>query len=419
MKKLLWFSIIDDTSSFSRISFEILKELIKDYKIILLTYKSNKKENSSYLENLGAKIVNIGDNCKNITFDEYVYSWKQNRKDKITLECQMKYTFIQMAEIILEDKPDYTIICNGIYECDFFIDTYKKAKQECTDSSILDTKLIIWAPIDVLPEYNTIKNLDACDKIITMTPFMRDIIKEKLKLKNVFSIGHGSYNINDTENISRNDLIKLILPFKDKLWVGKNIMEDDIIFLNANNCVPRKRHDLTIKIFNKVCDHFKKNNIVIYNKLKLWLHTDMSKLMTEYKDIISNSKYKDKIILSNNNITNYELQIIYRLCDYGIQTSTGEGWSLTNCEHALYNKIQIVPDFLATGYHFKNNRGILIPVKLDKDKNNDTIGIIDINIAIKSIISLLNNEITCEFVDYFKQYTWDTIVNEFKTILNI
>ena len=37
-----------------------------------------------------------------------------------------------------------------------------------------------------------------------------------------------------------------------------------------------------------------------------------------------------------------------------IQTSTGEGWSLTNMESALFRSLQVVPNFLACGYHLRH-----------------------------------------------------------------
>ena len=72
------------------------------------------------------------------------------------------------------------------------------------------------------------------------------------------------------------------------------------------------------------------------------------------------SDFKDKIILSKNNLSKKELAYIYKVSFANIQTSTGEGWSLTNMESAIYRSLQIVPDFLACKFHFEN-RGLLIP----------------------------------------------------------
>ena len=68
--------------------------------------------------------------------------------------------------------------------------------------------------------------------------------------------------------------------------------------------------------------------------VKFWLHTKTESIefklfIAKYLDLISNKS----LILTNNDISDSELNYIYNCCDIGLQTSTGEGWSLTNCEH--------------------------------------------------------------------------------------
>src|SRR5690606_21010444 len=77
------------------------------------------------------------------------------------------------------------------------------------------------------------------------------------------------------------------------------------------------------------------------------------------------------VIVSHNNVSDDILNMIYKVSQIGLQTSTGEGWSLTNLEHSLFNSIQVVPDFLATGFHFsqENADGILIKTEKVKHKN--------------------------------------------------
>ena len=136
--------------------------------------------------------------------------------------------------------------------------------------------------------------------------------------------------------------------------MGSPIQTDDIIFLNANNYGPfdgrdpvpnshgtRKRLDITVKAFLKLMTLTSK-------PIKLWIHTNLKSFfeMMNYEKL-KLSDFKDKIILSKNNLSKKELAYIYKVSFANIQTSTGEGWSLTNMESAIYRSLQIVPDFLA------------------------------------------------------------------------
>ena len=109
----------------------------------------------------------------------------------------------------------------------------------------------------------------------------------------------------------------------------------------------------------KHCSQLLENN----KNIKLWIHTHLKSFFEMLAiESISLSDIIDNIILTNNNLSNEELALIYQISDISIQTSYGEGWSLTNLESSLYYSLQVVPDFLACGYHYKENRGILIPV---------------------------------------------------------
>ena len=165
----------------------------------------------------------------------------------------------------------------------------------------------------------------------------------------------------------------------------------DIIILNANNYGPlnpsldsventpgtRKRLDITVKAFLRVLEQNK--------NVKLWIHTNLKSFfeMLAIEDILL-STFIDNIILSNNNLTNQQLSMIYQMSNISIQTSTGEGWSLTNLEASMFRSLQVVPDFLACGYHFKD-KGILIPVTRKTIKNEGDIDVIIGEVSVADI----------------------------------
>jgi glycosyltransferase involved in cell wall biosynthesis len=409
MKKLLWFGNIGDTSSFSRVSESFLKEAQKDFEITVLTNAGANQNKYPY------KIVKIGSDTTSIKLDEYLYMTQSMN----SLESKIKYSIIQLIDIIKEQQPDFIIICNGIYEVKYLVSLINR-------DFIKNSKLIVWTPIDYIP--TNVDPLFDVDILLTMTPIMADILKNLAKKSTTNCIidwlGHGSNFCEDSSKDlskesskeSRKALITSINNQKSKLWTSvHDISEDDIIILNANNCVPRKRLDLTIEIFNELKKKYSKK--YPKNKLKLWLHTDLKKL----NNIINGSLIdKNSVILSNNNVSDSFLRDIYKVCNIGLQTSTGEGWSLTNCEHSLVNPnaIQVVPNFLACSYNFSDNRGLLVPVKITKQISEDklpiVVGIIDKQEAIKCLSDVIDGVCSCSKRDHL---TWESVYERFLEIV--
>jgi glycosyltransferase involved in cell wall biosynthesis len=111
-----------------------------------------------------------------------------------------------------------------------------------------------------------------------------------------------------------------------------------------------------------------------------------------------------------------------------LQTSTGEGWSLTNLEASMYKSLQIVPDFLACGYHFKD-RGLLIPVTRKTIKNEGGYDVIIGEVSVEDTVlklleglELLKNnqkleEILTNAYNYAKSYTWSSVADKLISIL--
>ncbi len=420
MKNLIYYGNLGDFSSFSRVSISFLREFpMEEWKITVLT---NSKTDPDKFP--GYRIVKMGTDTKSISVDEYLYAWNMNRPEDqsngVSLEAQIKYSIIQLKDLIEELHPEYVMICNGIYEVKYIMEVLQINKKDL----IKDSKLILWTPLDYIPSYNCIKDLFFADYLLTMTPFMTHILKN-LKDKNakesnciVECLGHGSdFGSNERlEPQSRKKLIKNINSFKSSLWTGKKIEESDIIILNANNCVPRKRLDLTIKIFEEL----RKSHECNGKSLKLWIHTDIKKFyefLMNRRDIIMNpSNY----ILSNNNAPDSFMKLLYQVSDFGLQTSTGEGWSLTNCEHSRFNpkSVQIVPDFLATKFHYANGRGLLLPTENEKSTSEDghdvIVGIVDVALSVKIINDYLNNPTQMK---EFNNYLWSDVYKTFYEIL--
>jgi glycosyltransferase involved in cell wall biosynthesis len=442
MKQLLWFCRTSDSSSLARITDSVVPLLKPNYDITLLSNETKIK---------GVKHVTMGADTECVKYLDFLKTMpgalKNGNIDQQNIRCiNMKYILVQLVDLIYDGNYEYLLICNGVYEIDWITKIITSDERYLMNSNGKKTKLVVWAPIDYIPSMRVIQNVIKADLFLTMTPVMATEIEtiigqtyyDRIKCK-IDWVGHGSdVDTIDRSGMSREQLIAELNRLGTKISTKTPIKSTDIIILNANNYGPldpkldsvkntpgtRKRLDITVKAFLKVLE--KNKNV------KLWIHTNLKSffemLAIENLSIIT---FIDNVIFSNNTVTNEELSIIYQLSDISIQTSTGEGWSLTNLEASMYKSLQVVPDFLACGYHFKD-RGILIPVTRKTIKNEGGIDVIigevsveDTAFKLQEAIELCTDNFKMNTLDrmltdaynYAKNYTWSSVADKLTSLL--
>jgi len=447
MKQLLWFCRTSDSSSLSRITDSVVPLLKSDYDITLLSNQTNIT---------GVKHVLMGADTEVVKYADFIRTmpgtFKNGKINDENIRCiNMKYIMVQLVDLVYDGNYDYVLICNGVYEIDWITKVLTSNPKYLTNEKGKKAKLVVWSPIDYIPTLGVVKNVINADKFITMTPVMKSEIESVVPNNNceIEWVGHGSNIVESgsesesesgsesgSEQLSRQQLVEKLQLLKTPIHCKTPIKSSDIIILNANNYGPldpnldsvqntpgtRKRLDITIKAFLKVLESNK--------NVKLWIHTNLKSFfeMLAIEDIVI-SDFIDHLILSNNDITNEELAIIYQISDISVQTSTGEGWSLTNLEASIYKSLQVVPDFLACGYHFKD-RGILIPVTRKTIKNEGGIDVIIGEVSVDDTVQKLNEgiellknkeKLDCILTnayEYSKSHTWVSVANKLKTILS-
>lgn len=382
---IFWFCNYNQYSSFYRISNNLIPLL--DYKIhtILETTKNQKIINDYQIF---YKYINYLDNIK--LSDKYINydNYRLINKNESDFMCKTKYIFLQSLYYCKHNSINKMIILTGIQEALYYnqiINEIKKSKDNLIDK----LKFIYYIPFDYI-SYE-ISNLEKNGLVLTTFPYI-----------GISSIYHSIDKCFKYLDISRNYLINIV-----NRKFNLNLKGNEIIILNANTNTDRKRIQLTVDSFNKLVNVSKLDNLI------LWLHS------SDYDNInnIPTNCIKSK------NLESRDLNYIYNICQIGLQTSNGEGWSLTNCEHSICGGIQVVPNFLATGYHFNYGRGILIKTYLEFVNGNiyNKLYIDDIVISLLKAIFNINksNIYTSKCIDYFKNYKWELEACKFNNILNI
>lgn len=382
-KKLLWFGDIGRNNSFSRISEEILFYFNKWYDIYILAPPKNQIKKVIEISN--ENIYHIGDSTNEFSWNEFNRMIKNNSIPENVK--QMQYSLMQLIYICHSKKIDYLFIIGGCNICEWFMSMINEIKTK-------SWKTIVYTPFDYIPSEECIKNILKADKLITTNPLVLD---------NIEWVGHGISK--SIINIPRKKAVKEI----NKFFSNKKIVkESDIIILNANNYTERKNIIQTVKVFNKLYKNYGKN-------LKLWLHTDTTS--EKFKKEILPNVIKEKVIITQNNVPDEILNYIYNVCQIGLQTSTGEGWSLTNVEHEKTGAIQVVPNFLACKFNFKKS-GILIPVNEIKDSKNNCISC---TMKTEDIVEKIKKLIVCKnFLPRYndnKRDSWEDCANKLNNLL--
>lgn len=201
-------------------------------------------------------------------------------------------------------------------------------------------KVICYFPVDAAQhDPDWYKNFDIVDKAITYTHFAyQEVLKAAPQLRDRLCVlPHGTnFDIFHALPEDKKELRK-------KIWPGEtgNRLSESFIFLNANRNQPRKRLDITMRAFGLFAEG--KEDVALY------MHCGNEDSSMNIVKLAERYGFEKKLIVTEGafkgipKVGNRELNLLYNVCDVGINTSLGEGWGLTNTEMAAVGKPQIVP----------------------------------------------------------------------------
>jgi len=253
---------------------------------------------------------------------------------------------LNRLEEFVHKEIDLIFILNDIWIIDQYLETIKKVFKKFP-------KIVVYFPVDsAYPDKAWFNNFDIVTKTVVYTQYGYDVVKETSLELDTEIIPHGTdvetfYKINDP-----------IRDIKAKLYPNREDFLDSFIILNANRNQPRKRVDISAEGFALFAEG-KPQNVKYYH------HAGITDAGWDVVKLFSRYGMDNRLILTNlernvQKVPESKLNLIYNATDVGINTSLGEGWGLTNVEHAATYAPQVVPDHSACRELF-HDCGILIP----------------------------------------------------------
>lgn len=247
------------------------------------------------------------------------------------------YGFNRMRALLSSIQPNVIFLLNDVWVIDQALEIIKKTY---TDLKLDLPKIIVYFPVDA-EEYdrNWFRNFNIVTKTVVYTQFAYKVVKNCVPELEIEIIPHGvDTTVYKNLGIEKYDLRKQLYPETPDVW-------DSFIVLSAARNQPRKRLDIAMQGF-KLFAEDKPQNIKYYHHGGLkdagW---DVLKLAVRYG-------IDQRLILTNlepgvQKIPKNKLNLIYNVCDVGINTSFGEGWCLPCMEHAVTGAPQVVPNHSA------------------------------------------------------------------------
>lgn len=275
------------------------------------------------------------------------------------------YGLDRAIQLISDRDFDVVFILNDAWIISYYLDMFKHnlPKEKIPP-------IVVYFPVDSMahdPEWY--KDFDIVTQAVTYTEFARKVVSQ-VTSKPMMIIPHGVESV---------DFFKMgdsRVPAREALFGDKfkdlGDYEDMFIVLNANRNQPRKRLDITFAGFSLFAKNKPEN-------VKLYMHSGITDASVNLVKESRRYGIEPRLIISANvhgvmRLATDRLNIIYNACDVGVNTSMGEGWGLTNIEHAVTGAVQVVPRHSACEEIF-NDCGLLMETITNYTfDNSETVG---------------------------------------------
>lgn len=325
------------------------------------------------------------------------------------------YGLDRLCNILNQNKFDFLFILNDAWVVSYYLDAIKK------NVTAQLPKIIVYFPVDSkFHNKSWYKDFDIVNKAFTYTEFGVSVVKECVPDLEIGTMPHGVdsqtfYKLFDTHGEAKFRLF------------GKTVYEmgnpEELFFvLNANRNQPRKRLDVTMQGFS----------LFVKDKpetVRLYMHCGVRDSAIDVSYLSYRYGINERLIMTNlnpgiQNTSVEKLNYIYNACDVGINTSLGEGWGLTNMEHAVTGAPQIVPRHSACEEIF-SDCGLLMETVTDYTfDNSQTVGKLTTPEEVARCLNILyrdkelRQELSNKSIKKFtsSKYQWADIANMWRDV---
>jgi D-inositol-3-phosphate glycosyltransferase len=148
----------------------------------------------------------------------------------------------------------------------------------------------------------------------------------------------------------------------ERLGLRDKLPPDVVIIGNVNRNQPRKRLDLTIRLFARWVDEYQ-----ISSNVRLLLHCARQDIGPDLAGLAQYYGVRDRLIWTNphnssmTGIAEELMPCVYGVIDIQVTTTLGEGWGLTTHEGMACGVPQLAPDWSALG-EWARGAAVLVPV---------------------------------------------------------
>ena len=312
----------EQVTGYSKVSYNLLRQLSTLHPIVKVFHFGFQRS------------VNVAGNMRKLE-NVIQYDAAANEDPK-----QQGFGFNKLAEYVDTVNPDIVMIYNDPIVVNQFLESIKD----------LPKTFKTWIYLDLVydhPDQGLIRNIEQrADRIFCFTEKWKQHLLSKIPTTNkpLHVMEHGV----DMLTFKRT-------PDAERLAIRKqlNIPADGVAFLNMNRNSERKRLDLSIMGFSRL---LKQNpDLPLYlvfvtgmNQQQGAYYNPIQIFVTELQllglDVL---KYGNRVVCVDTNRQLFDdnaVNQIYNACDYGINTSNGEGFGLCQLEHLATGAPQVVVD---------------------------------------------------------------------------
>lgn len=276
---------------------------------------------------------------------EFPYRMYQAKTDK------GPYGYEKTSYFLDKEKPDIIFLLNDSWILDLYLEQIKKWYTNKEKPII-----VIYTPVDAEDhDIAWYKHFDIVDQAVTYTEFGKKVLMKAAPGIDFKVIPHGV----DTEDFFHIDLP--VKEVKKKVFPNGEEFLNSFVFLNANRNQKRKKLDITLQAF-AMFSRDKPENV------KLYMHCGVTDQHINTLVLADRYGIGGRLLITSRAPGAQKMPIqfinaLYNATDVGLNTGLGEGWGLTNVEHASTGAPQIVPNHSACRELF-HDCGILVPANI-------------------------------------------------------